>query len=236
MKPSSLGVLFVHGIQGKPAQFDFLEQLLPADVRRMNVDLPGHGATAKEFRRAGMTDWLASVKAQARELCLGCDRVLYVGHSMGCLLGLLATEEPDISFSGMLLLCCPFAIRPTLRYFRNNMLAIKTRGLTDDPFVKAAWEANSVAVKSAAEYVTCLRPYLGLLRLIHRGNRQKSPPDCPIHFFFSSRDEIVSPRSAKRAAALPCTEVGLLDGCGHNYFTQDAKQLLCQQFRAVLQA
>lgn len=235
MSKPKIGVLFVHGIQGKPEQFSFLEETLPEDALCINTLLPGHGASAREFRGAGMQDWLDSVTAQARELCKSCDRVLFVGHSMGCLLGLLAAEQPDISFAGMLLLCCPFAIRPMLRYVRNNTLSIKTRGNTDDPFVKAAWEANSVAVKSATEYATCLRPYIGLLRLIHRGNRQKSPPDCPVHFCFSSRDEIVSLRSRKRAAAFSHAQVTLLEGCGHNHFTEDAKTLLRKHFHSMLE-
>ena len=37
--------LFVHGIQGSPAQFSFLNERLPEDIRVRNRLLTGHGFT-----------------------------------------------------------------------------------------------------------------------------------------------------------------------------------------------
>lgn len=42
------GFLFVHGIQGSLAQFIFLTERLPEDIRVRNLLLPGHGAVCPE--------------------------------------------------------------------------------------------------------------------------------------------------------------------------------------------
>ena len=137
------GILFVHGIQGSPAQFRFLTERLPGDIRIRTLLLPGHGADVKAFRRSGQEQWLAAVWQAAEELRKQCDRLIFVGHSMGCLLGLESERERPGTFAGMVLLCCPFHIRPTARHFRNGFLASRPERATDDAFVRAAREAGA---------------------------------------------------------------------------------------------
>ncbi len=161
-----LGFLFVHGIQGSPAQFQFLIERLPEDVRVRNLLLPGHGADVKAFRRSGREQWLAAVRQAAGELRGQCDRLIFVGHSMGCLLGLETERECPGTFAGMVLLCCPFHIRPTARYLRHSLSAVLPARETGDAFARAAREANSVTAAHPVQYLTCMHPYLELLRLM----------------------------------------------------------------------
>ena len=112
---SDVGVLFVHGIQGSPSQLDFLISRLPHSVTVCNVLLPGHGTTIREFRNSSSSQWLPAVRDAAQKMKSQCERLYFVGHSMGCLLGLLIENELPGVFSGMLLLCCPFFVQPTLR-------------------------------------------------------------------------------------------------------------------------
>lgn len=224
LKRQQTAFLFVHGIQGHPRQLQFLIDLLPEGTPYRNVLLPGHGADVKAFRRSGREAWLTAVRKAAGELRGQCDRLVFVGHSMGCLLGLLTEQAAPGTSSDMMLLCCPFRIRPTCRYLRNNLLASRPAKPTDDPFVQAAREANGVTAAHPAQYLTCAHPYLELLRLMREVRKDCAPPACRITFVFSEKDEIVSPRSVRFARERFHAEPVILPGCGHNWLSADGKE------------
>ena len=64
------GVLFVHGIQGSPSQFEYQIKQLPSSVLVRNLLQPGHGATVKEFNQAGMEQWMNAVREECAEMML----------------------------------------------------------------------------------------------------------------------------------------------------------------------
>ncbi|MBR0235314.1 MAG: alpha/beta hydrolase [Clostridia bacterium] len=216
-----VGVLMVHGIQGRPEQFRFLTETLPGDTLINCLLLPGHGAGVKQFRHSDQGIWLSAVIDAATDMRLKCDNIIFVGHSMGCLLGLIAEQNNPGLFSSMILLCCPFSIRLTFRYMKNNILSFQKE--PTDPFVLATKEANSVSAKTPLAYISCLHPYMELLRMIRRVRRMKLPY---VHakYFFADRDEIVSPRSASIAKENGADIVHLLPNCGHHYFSAEAKK------------
>ena len=88
MKDASVAVLFVHGIQGQPKQFQFLIDALPPEIELRAPMLPGHGSNAKAFHAAGRKEWLSAVRRETQALLDEGKRVLYVGHSMGLFVGL----------------------------------------------------------------------------------------------------------------------------------------------------
>jgi len=234
-KTSRTGVLFVHGIQGGPHQFHFLTEYLPDHVPYRNLLLPGHGKTVKEFRKSSHAQWLSAVESATRELYETCDRILYVGHSMGGLLGLLADQTAQKPYAGMLLMACPLKLGKIAAYLRSTSTASITKGNTDDPFIKALWESNSVSSSHLLGYLTCVRPYVGLLKLIHRTNRLEPKRQLPVDFVFSGADEIVSLKSAKNAQTYPRSRITVLDGCGHAYYTQEALQFIRSRLLEMLE-
>ncbi len=215
------GVLMVHGIQGSPKQFSFLADALPNDIITTCLLLPGHGAGVSQFRQSGQKLWLSSVVDAACEMRFQCSNLIFVGHSMGCLLGLLAEKENPGLFDGMILLCCPFSLRLTFRYLKNNALSFQKKPV--DPYVLATKEANGVNASTPFAYLFCLHPYMELFRLIRHVRKMKFP-STPAYYFFSCRDEIVSPRSAVIAREHEADRVCFLENCGHQYFTEAAKQ------------
>ena len=233
MKPYHVGILFVHGIQGNPKQFDFLTESIPNDVLCRNILLPGHGATTKEFRKAAAQEWLDAVRNAALSMSRRCERIVFVGHSMGCLLGLLTQQELK-PVSAMLLICCPLHVRPTWRYFTNSLSANLTKGRTDDPFVKAAWEANGVSAEHAVSYLFCAKPYRELFRLIRNVKKETlTLPDETV-FCFSQLDEIVGKQSVGYARDILGAKVKMMSGCGHNYFTPAAQDELIGILSAMI--
>jgi carboxylesterase len=224
VKEAETGVIFVHGIQGSPRQFDFLAEKLPKDILYRAVLLPGHGATLAEFKASGAEEWLSAVLRESEEMKARCERLVYVGHSMGCLLGLMAEREKKL-FSEMLFLCCPFYARLTLRYLRNGF-CVMSRARTNNAFAESFKRANSVPARGIIAGLSCVHPYMELLKIMRLVKNENIRPGCPARFFFSSRDEIVSPKSARYAAARLGIAPETLAGCGHNYFTDEARSAL----------
>lgn len=221
MSDYQTGVLLVHGIQGSPKQLHFLTEALPRNTIVSNLLLPGHGAGVSQFRHSGQEQWLLAVVDAAQKLRIKCNKVIFVGHSMGCLLGLLAEKENPGLFSDMILLCCPFSLHLTFRYLKNNILSFKKD--PSDPYVLATKEANSVSAKNPLAYFFCVHPYLELLRMIHSVGRMKLP-SVSVKYFFADHDEIVSPHSVAIADAHKTNSTHILTDCGHHYFTDEAKK------------
>jgi carboxylesterase len=227
MEHYSKGIIFVHGIQGSPGQFDFLTEKIPEGIYTKNILLPGHGASVKEFRQAGGEQWKKAVLEECRKAKKQCDKLFFVGHSMGCLLGML-TEREQALFSGMLLICCPFYVFPTYRYWRNNFWSLCLKGKTNDPFIRAAWEANSVSARHAVSYLFCVHPYMELFRLMRSVKKEKIDLPPKTVFCFSEKDEIVHRRSIAYADWIRKDKAVILSGSGHNYFTTESKEKLGQ--------
>ena len=233
-KHPGTAVIFIHGIQGRPEQFDFLIASLPKDVSVHAPLLPGHGGSIRDFKRTGKEAWLDCVRQEIAQCLDAYDRVFFVGHSMGCLLGLLAARALNAGLSGMLLLCCPFSIRLTPRYLYNNILSAVTRGNTKDPFIRAAWEATNIHERNLFRYLGAFRPFLDLFTLMKQARHLPPGWRFPILFCFSQRDEIVSPASAKIAEAAAGTKALSLSGCGHNYSTSEARSTLIRELGRLL--
>lgn len=225
-------VIFVHGIQGSPRQFDWLVSLLPDHVDYECALLPGHGATVYDFRKYGAADWEAHVRGICEDAAKRYQRILYVGHSMGCLLGILAAEA-GIHFDSMLLLACPLALRPTLKYFINNYRAVSEGGM-GDPYADAVRQANSVCADSSWQYLFCVRPYLELLKLIRAAKRVAAKLDVPVLLLHSEEDEIVSGRSMNFFRDMPNVRADVLPDCGHFLYTCAAKRQISKEMLRLL--
>ncbi|MBR3298327.1 MAG: alpha/beta hydrolase [Clostridia bacterium] len=222
MKPYRIGIVFAHGIQSSPVQFEHLIERLPDGVRVRNLLLPGHGKTTAEFRKVRAEQWLDAVEKECAEMSELCERVIFVGHSMGCLLGLFANKKLGC-LSGMLLLCCPFHVHFTHRSVKYAVLASLEDYRTDDPFITADRELNGVSAKHPFLYLFCSRPYLELLKLIRRARKQSFALPSETLFCFSELDEIVGRKSRLHAQNKLGAKTRLLSGCSHSYLTPQAK-------------
>ncbi|MCA9670948.1 MAG: alpha/beta hydrolase [Myxococcales bacterium] len=76
-------VLALHGWLDNAASFETLAPLLPASLRVIALDLPGHGLSSHRHASAGVffLDWVREVFAVADALSL--ERFSLLGHSMG---------------------------------------------------------------------------------------------------------------------------------------------------------
>lgn len=225
---SNTMIYMVHGILGSPAQFRFLADSLPESVDYRCALLPGHGGTMCAFRCMRAENWLDSIHETAAELRAKYDRLIYVGHSMGCLLGLI--ENARTRFDDMLLISCPLKLRLSAQYFSMGWRAAAEKH-PRDPRVQAARDALSVRAESPIAYLGALRPYFELLKVIHAA--RNACDGASGSAFFSDGDEIVSARSAEwlghfRAETLPDS--------GHFLYSERAKARLRETLNAMARA
>ena len=233
MNRSNTAVLFIHGIQGQPKQFQFLIDALPEGVEARAILLPGHGKPVRAFYASRRSDWLAAVRAETEALLAEEKRVVYVGHSMGCLLGLLVSRELGAPYAGMLLIGCPFRARVIGR-FGDLFRGILKKDPAEDPRTAAALEGNSVPVNGFRESLYLLRPYGDLFRLMAAARRMRPRAPEKVRFYFSDNDEVVSALSVKHARKWPEAEVHILEGCGHCYFPETEKRKLIDALKTLL--
>ena len=225
MKDASVAVLFVHGIQGQPKHFQFLIDALPPEIELRAPMLPGHGSNAKAFHAAGRKEWLLALRRETQALLDEGKRVLYVGHSMGCLLGLKISKELGDPYAGMLLLCCPFypiitgGLRNGLRCYR------RVRG-REDPCVEASRSANSVSIHNVPDILRLVRPYAELLQLIREVRHMEPKAPARVRFRFSAADRVVNVKSVPFAGNWPGADIRVLANCSHTFFTEQAKREL----------
>lgn len=222
--------LFVHGIQGRPEPFEWLKGGLPEGTEWTSVLLPGHGEDVAAFRSSGMKAWQKCVDEGLTKLAHDGRTIVYVGHSMGCLLGLDAQIRGVAPIKSMMLLACPLWISPTLRYFRNNLRATLNRH-QEDPLVRAAREANGVRADSPLEYLCCGRQYLELLLKMRAVRRQLSNIRLPLTAIHSEADEIVSKRSIEELEQYARCVV--VPDSGHYFYSNEARKRIIEELCRV---
>lgn len=235
MPSSRIAVLCVHGIQGSPGQFNWVIPALPehADVHRLL--LPGHGADVRTFRKSGMAQWQACVDEALEGLSAQYENVYYIGHSMGCLLGIDACIRGKGSIAGLYLLACPLSLRPSLRYVKNSLCAAMGWKL-NDPYIAAARAGNSVQAASPLAYLSCIRPYMDLLNKIGSVRRQLPALTVPVTAVHSDGDEIVGVASLRFFDGLPGARTHIVPGSGHYLYGEAARSIITGDILSALNA
>lgn len=226
-------VIFVHGIQGSPQQFRFLTKNIPENIDFISVLLPGHGGTVSHFRKCGRKEWTESFSRLCADLRKRYQKIYFVGHSMGCLIGIDGMLHHGAAFEGMLLLACPLKIRINFGYFATCFRAMRAKDAASDP-LRAVQEACSVEIRNPLEMLSCVRPYGGLLSLILQCSREFRKLRTKICMVQSDHDEIVSGRSLRVAAGAPNLEAITVPGSGHFYYSPEAKAIICRQLQKFL--
>ena len=226
-------VVCVHGIQGSPQQFRYLVTNLPAGIDYMCVLLPGHGATIKQFRKCGKKEWIAYFSDLCSDLRRTYERIYFVGHSLGCLIGIEAMMQGTIHFDGMLLIACPLKIRLSMRYLSMALRSVQAKPALS-VYLRAMQDANSVSLRYPLEMLSCVKPYMGLLLLIIRANRAIRHLDVPVCLVQSAKDEIVSPRSIKVVRDIHNIKSVIVPNSGHFFYPPLAQEIIRRELDALM--
>ncbi len=227
-------LLCIHGIVGTPDHFDMLLPLVPETWSVYNVLLDGHGGSVKDFGATAMAKWKAQVGRIFRELCGQYDRVTIAAHSMGTLFAMELAEQRPEKVKFLFLMNVPLYVWLRPSGLLNNLRL--TLGLVDeeDPWQTAARAATSVKLTNRLwEYVCWAPRYVELLRLIHRSRDLSQRVTVPCFAFQSSRDELVSNRSAKLLKKCSGVKTVILPDSGHYYYTPDDRKRILDAFEKL---
>ena len=222
--------LLVHGLTSDRAVMvaAFDEALAGAGVRRVYVDLPGHGASpggAAAASADGLVDALALVASE-----LGGPPPLLVGHAYGAYLvqGLLALRP----VAGALLLCPVVEPEFARRRCPPRHLARREAGLvfSEDPQEQVTFEEVAV-VQTQAVLASYRQQLLPASRAVDRafveavrGRYAMARPylealsrvEAPVAIVCGRHDHWVGFEDAARlAAALPGAELEVVADCGN---------------------
>ncbi len=228
------GIIFVHGIVGNNKIFDFLTPLVPENYECGYVSLKGHGGNALEFSHASMEQWRQQVEEAISDMATRCDRIIGIGHSMGCLL-LMPYATID-KLSGLFLLNPPLRIRPRFSLLRNA-LKVLTGRTQSDPMAQAAKDAYGISVDlNPFHYYGWPKRYMELFNEISHVRKAILPfIQCPVKAMISSGDEMVSRTTEKIINQVPNVSTLILSHSTHYYYSPADREAIRKEFSTFIQ-
>jgi len=227
-------VLFIHGIQGSPDQFEFLYDSVPAHWSIVNILLDGHGGSVKDFSRTSMKKWKAQVQEVTDNLAARYDEILIVGHSMGTFFAMDSARRLPEKVKGLFMLATPLVISVKPRAGINSMRVVLTSPPDRSPVIVAARKAYSIEQdKRLWRYLGWIPRYLELFRESKRQRMLIAELKTPCRVFQSANDELVSLRSCRYIERNPDIVLTKLPGSGHFYYPPLAEEMLAQELEKM---
>lgn len=222
-------ILLVHGILGRPEQFNYLLPLIPKDWKVRNITLKGHGGTPKDLGRYPVSEWKADVHKEAEKLCEEYDRVLMVGHSLGTLFSI--QESLILPIEGLFLTNVPLGVRITPKLLKLCAEIYLDKVDESDKFVVAAKELYGIEPdKNIFHYAGWIPRYFELFSEVSHARKIVSEVKVDSIAFISLKDEMASPKSAKILRKKTDMEVVLMPESGHLYYDPDDKKKMTDAF------
>ena len=228
---SRTGILFVHGIVGSNRIFRFLIPHIPEECPQLWITLAGHGGDASAFSKASMAQWREQVRGGVEQLSSSCDRMIIVGHSMGCLLALSLAAHRKIE--GMLLLNPPLRIRVRLKALTNILNALSGKSSNgESPLDSYGLELDF----NPLHYLGWPRRYLELFRESRMTRKlvETTRIYSDIVAVSGGDDELVSPESLACFKHQPSCRQVSLPLAGHYSYSAADKNVICGLFSDLI--
>ena len=223
-------VVFIHGIVSTPRFWDDFTAALPQDVSFINLLLPGHGGTVRDFGRVRRGAWRQHVHEALLRMKNTHAQVYLVGHSMGALLSILeAADEPE-GIAGLMLMATPLRIRVKPSAMLSNML--KGIGLTQSREELAKYYGTEQDWR-VWRYIGWIPRYVELFALSRQARQALPGLTTPTRAFQHGRDELVSPKSAALLKACPVVSLTILEGSMHHDIADADRRTVLDALRAM---
>jgi pyruvate dehydrogenase E2 component (dihydrolipoyllysine-residue acetyltransferase) len=223
-------ILFVHGYGGDRNSWLFLQEPLAARFRAYALDLPGHGASAKDVGE-GTLDVLADAVTGVLD-ALGADRAHLVGHSLGGAVALAAAaRNPGRIASLTLIAPAGFGTEINVGYLRGFADAQSRRELkpvvaqlfADEHLVTRQLVDDVLAYKRLDGVDEALHTLLGVLldgdvqgvnsaALLTAAGGTGAGGAVPVTVVWGRDDRVIP---AAQAEAVTGADRHLIDGAGH---------------------
>ena len=227
-------VLMVHGIVGTPRHFDFLLDTIPQAVSVMNILLPGHGGTVKDFANASMKQWKQTVAEAMETLCTTHERVIVVAHSMGTLLTAEAAQQwPQVK--GFLFINVPLRVWVAPWLVPSAILwsfGIQRKNNETDRTLKLA--ASAQPDKLLWRYLAWIPRFWELLVLCRESIPRFEQLQVPSFAFQSHGDELVLRSTSRHLLKNDAICHTMLPDCGHFAYPEAAQEQMCRALAELI--
>ena len=228
-------ILLIHGIVGTPNHFNSLLPIIPDTMSVYNVLLDGHGKGAKDFSQTSMKKWETQIAVAVSELALNHNEIYIVAHSLGSLLAIeQAASNPKVS--RLFLLAVPLKLFLKPKMFVNSFKVYFNKIDPTDAEALAAKACYGIDNdKNLLHYLGWIPRFLELFSKIRKTRDLIGSVSIPCIACQSSKDEMVSGKSAILLAENPNISVTELKNSGHYYYHKDDFVVLKEAFEAFLQ-
>lgn len=162
-------IVFIHGFAESPSFFDdFAKLALKNGYSYINLLLPGHGKTSKDFYKSGYKKWVTYVDSQIEQMRNKYENIILVGHSMGCLLSINSYLKNRDKIKGIFCINIPFNIRVDFKSFMSGVKIIFMPDKIKDDFTKTMKNRSSIESRKIYEYPLWIPRYLDLFYLSYK--------------------------------------------------------------------
>ena len=195
---SKMAVLMIHGIVGSPNHFAPFIPLFPDDWSVYNILLDGHGGGVKEFAATSMEKWKNQVFSCLEEILQNSDRVMILGHSMGCLFAVQAAVRYPDRVAQLLLLSIPLRLRIPLSTVMATMRIAFGKVRPQDTVAILMQADGGVKLEAGFwKYIPWTPRFAELLLEMRRTEKLLPRLTVPTEAYHGMRDELVSEGSCK---------------------------------------
>lgn len=223
-------IVFIHGIIEGPSQFtDLVQVAKDHGYAVLNLLLPGHGTTGKDFAHSSMEKWINHVDCAVDQMRAIYKHIILVGHSMGCLLAVHTCMKNANQIDGIFAIAIPLVIRLHSSGIRLGLKVIRHKLDETNEKELAAMEVYSVCESSLVDYISWIPRYLELFRLCHVIKKELPRLRTPICFIHSKDDEFIGRSTVKMVKKLMLNEdtrIVILENSGHFYYSNADRDML----------
>lgn len=235
LSPDSRAVIiFTHGIMGSPVQFEDLTQAFGQEYSYVNLLLPGHGKTVKDYVSSNMKQWQQYLNDRIEKLASQYDKIILVGHSMGGLLSIRAALSRPEHIRGLFLLALPLKIRIS-QYFIIRGLKIVFIPKSKDLRIKIAQDSSSVPLRSWLAQIRGIPRIIELILEAREIRKIAADLRVPVAVLFSRHDEIVSVKSANWLTGMQNARVQILEHSGHYDYSETDRLKIRWEFQTFIE-
>lgn len=232
-KNSNTVVIFIHGIRETPNQFEYLNRVISENgYSFLNLLLPGHGKTPQYFAKNGYKKWENYINENVNEMAKIYGNIVFVGHSMGCLLAINRYLTCKDKVRGIFCISIPIDIKVSFKGIINTLKVQLKLTKYENETIKIMKKVHSTGNTNLFSFIIFLPRYLDLLYLSYKIKYNLKNIDIPIIYVQSFYDELVSIISAVTIRRiLRKKEIGkdliiVLKDSGHFYYAPKDRDII----------
>lgn len=234
-------IIFIHGFTESPSQFEHLINLaLKNGYSCLNLLLPGHGTTSKQFCKNGYKKWNDYIDNQLEKIAKTYKNIFLVGHSMGCLLSINMYLKNKYNIKGIFCINIPLNTKVNFKTFISGAKIVFMPNYIKDDFTKVMQQRTSISDKKLLLYIFWIPRYLDLFYLSYKVLFNIKNVKIPIIYLQSYYDGLVSIKSAItlkkiiKKYSLNKSIVVILKNSGHFEYVKGDKYILEKCFLSFI--